>query len=340
MEVLRSIVLAAISLIATVGLHGSSAPRTVDQESSVKTARLIQIWAFRPEQPELIQLDRLLHRLELGYRSDHPDTTFAHRFTGNDSAVGGVYMGAADIALMSRAPSFIELDGYQQVVAGRKPFMQTIMRGGSRSGPSTSALVIVVNRHNPLRRLSRRQLKSIFSGQCASDGNDAPTWAEAGLKGSWASRPLHIYGFDVGTVEAEVFSELALGGSGGWSCAYREVRSTSKLTAAQAIRRAVEQDPSGIGLTTMGAFSDETTVVAIDGANGKESLPDAQTLASGQYPLGRSVIAVARMDKSGNPDQNVRGFVEYLVSERAAKLIETNSDYVPARTTPKMEGIQ
>lgn len=340
MKTSRVIAPTKILFVAALVLCGSSAPQDPYSRCNLGVAREIRIWAFRPEGSELNQLDVLLHRLELDYSSDHPGTTFVHQLNGDDSALGGVYMGAADMALMSRDPSYIELDGYQQVIAGQKPFVETVMRGRSRAGPSLSPLVVIVNRRNPLRRISQRELKCLFSGQCDRSGCNTPRWTQLGLSGPWASHPVRIYGFGIRTVEAEVFREVALGGNRRWSCAYREIRNTRTSTAAEQIQRAVEDDPNAIGLTTLAALSGGTKVVATERAQGAGSLPTNQSLASGEYLLGRSIIAVARADESGLPNQSVRAFLEYLVSARAAKLIETGSRFVPASRTPEAKVAQ
>jgi phosphate transport system substrate-binding protein len=334
MKVLGVVGATIIFILSASVLRGTpAAPQDAHSARTAEAQRVIRIWTFRPAQSELNELDVLLHRLEGDYSSDHPDTNFVNLPNGNDSALGGVYMGAADIALMSRDPSYIELDGYQQVIAGQKPFIETVMRGRSRAGRSISALVIVVNRRNPLRRISQSQLKSIFSGQCDRTGYHRPTWGPVGLTGSWAARPLRIYGFGIDTVEAQVFRQVALNGNRRWSCAYREVRDSRSLSAAEQIGRTVEQDPNAIGVTTMSAVSGDTTIIPIVGRDGRDKMPDDQSLASGEYPLGRTVVAAARADAIGKPDQNIRGFLDYLVSARAAKLIATSREYVAAINT-------
>src|SRR5947209_493511 len=60
----------------------------------------------------------VLTRLEADYASEHPGVRFAHQLNGNSSALGSLYIGAADLALMDREPTYLELDGYQQAIAG------------------------------------------------------------------------------------------------------------------------------------------------------------------------------------------------------------------------------
>ena len=150
----------------------------------------IRIWGVGPGGRIASPLLGVLTKLEDDYRIGHPEVSFVHHLNGNDSALGGVYVGAADLALMDREPSYIELDGYQQAITGEKPFEIALMRGGTRLGEHSSPLVVIVNRRNPLRTLSTRQLEAIFSAVPRTPGRANLGRPGANRRLGWPSVPV------------------------------------------------------------------------------------------------------------------------------------------------------
>jgi phosphate transport system substrate-binding protein len=185
---------------ATSGRGQMLATKTVSQDATT-----IRVWGVGSGTHAPGPLLGILAELEHDYRNDHPTVKFVNTLRGNDSALGGIYVGAADIALMDREPSYIELDGYQQVITGQKPFMAAFMRGGIERSGHSSPLVVIVNRRNPIETLTVVQLETIFSAADSFDRH-ARLWSDIGLKGAWADRPLRLYGFGVETSESRTFS--------------------------------------------------------------------------------------------------------------------------------------
>ena len=95
---LGALCLAAIALRAQV-------PAGPHQKQ--KIAGLIRVWGSG-------NLSTLAAAWEQGVRQRQPGMRFQTSLRGNASALGGLYTGAADIALMDREGLAIELDGYEQ----------------------------------------------------------------------------------------------------------------------------------------------------------------------------------------------------------------------------------
>lgn len=289
----------------------------------------IRIWGAGNGRRGVSPLLGVLAKLEADYRTDHPDTDFANSLNGNDSALGALYVGAADVALMDRDPSYIELDGYQQVIAGQKPFIEAIMRGGIAVAGHSSPLVIIVNRDNPLDTLSVTQLERIFDTTSEGAGQRAKLWGDLGLRGIWTSRPLHLYGFGIETDEARTFSKAVLNDSRRWPCGYRGMGGVTGAAAARRIRSAVASDRNAIGVTTFDSVSADTKIVAIEGLGDKAILATPDTLRDGRYILGRTVLALAKAQKDGSMEAGVRSFLAYLVSARAESIVVADGEYLP-----------
>ena len=266
----------------------------------------------------------MLKRLEADYASDHPQVRFAHALNGNSSALGAVYIGSADLALMDRPPSYLELDGYQQAIAKQKPFQQAVMRGGASVAGHSSPVVVVVNRRNPLESVSVAQLGAVFQGSGARS-----VWRALGVAGAWPKRPVSLYGFGVDTDEATLFRTALMGGRRSWNCGFREVKGVNGAEVAKRIGERVAADESALAFSTLDAQVPGTKVLALRTDDGVEVRATTEGISTGRYPLSRTVLALTRADADGAPETLVRSFLAYLVSPRAAAVIAADGEYVP-----------
>ena len=317
-----------LGLLLGLGVSARAQVAAMGHTADAQSQTIIRIWGIGPASNGTSPVLGILTKLEDEYRRDHPEVSFVHHLNGNDSAVGGLYVGAADLALMDREPSYIELDGYQQVVTGAKPFEIALMRGGIKFAGHSSPLVVVVNRVNPVEALSPKQLNAIFNADRPTGDKLVGTWGDVGVQGSWANQPLHVYGFGVETPEARTFSKTIMRDSRRWVCAYREIRDTGKASAATRVSDAIVRDRNAIGLTSLDAVTDGLKIVAISNASGVASTPGTETLASGQYQLGRTVMAFAKTRQDGRVDTFVGIFLAYLLGPRAQAIIAADGHYI------------
>lgn len=142
-----------IGLLAAFGRCAHGKPPVKASKDTKNATTELRIWGVGGVAQSASPLLIILTKLEADYQREHPEVTFSHHLSGDDSALGGLYVGAADLALMDREPSYIELDGYQQMRTGRKPFELALMRGGARSGDQSAPIIVVVNSSNPLAQL-------------------------------------------------------------------------------------------------------------------------------------------------------------------------------------------
>ena len=71
---------------------------------------------------------------------------------------------------------------------------------------ATYALMIFVHRSNPIKSLSMEQLDRIFG--YAAGRKPVHKWGDLGLKGIWAKREIHLYGFSTENDKALIFSRM------------------------------------------------------------------------------------------------------------------------------------
>src|SRR5260370_36295401 len=149
----RRTALVGVALSFTFAAFSQSSPATAG------AGGVIRIWGHGHKGQDYILT--LLRAWQDDFRRLHPDARFNNELDGNASAIGGLYTGTADLAILDREASFIEVDAYQQGT-GYDPFRIPVARGSVVIPHHAPALVVYVNRANPLSHLSLQQLDGIF----------------------------------------------------------------------------------------------------------------------------------------------------------------------------------
>lgn len=239
-----------------------------------------------------------------GFRKFYPDVEIAIQINGSRSAVENVKAGKASFGLLSRTILREEVEGFIEAF-GYAPLVVT---------PCLERTGIFVHDDNPIQGLTISQLDAIYSATCkrvkATHDSGAPcrTWAQVGLTGEWANRPIIAHGRSKDT-GSQMFLQQAvmLGGE------LRDdlVRHKSNVDMLEA----VAQDPraigfSGLSYATKGvrpvplAFSEREGFVAIDS-------PEAD---QGQYPLVRRLQFVVNHKPQAELRAVEREFLKYVFS--------------------------
>lgn len=172
---------------------------------------------------------------ERGFQKYQPDVTFANDFTpSSEGAMAGLYVLRADLA-----PA-----GDDAKISDKMPFWETfrylpteisVATGGYEKRGTLWAIQIVVNKDNPLTKLTMEQLAGIFGEErtggwegilytakyARSAKDNIRTWGQLGLTGEWADKPIHTYGYSAPGFEV-AFERRLLHWSDKWNPNYKE----------------------------------------------------------------------------------------------------------------------
>jgi phosphate transport system substrate-binding protein len=315
----------ALDIFFAATLWCAHAPAAISQSVAADTSAAIRIWGHGHNGQDYIQT--LLTAWQDGFLKAHPGVHFEDTLYGNASAIGGLFTGVADIALLDREASFIEVDAYQQG-AGYDPFRIPVARGSVALRYHAPALVVYVNRANPLTQLTVQQLDGIFDADHRRGDHAYKTWGDLGLRGEWASNSIHLYSYTIHSAEVQFFERAVLKGSQKFSCCLTLFSSKPDLSAEQQIAAAVAKDKYGLAISSMPA-SDLKAVPLSAGGGAPAVLPTPETITSGAYPLGRTIyMYVNRKPKSPVPS-NVVAFLNYIVSPEGQAIISRTGGYLP-----------
>ena len=253
----------------------------------------------------------------------HPGLRIEATLRGDATAIGGLYTGAADLALMHREPLASELDGYQSVL-GEQPFKITFATGSLDRGERNPAPVFFVNRRNPLRRLSLAQLDGILGADHRRGPMNLRTWGDLGLRGGWAKRPITVYLPALSNDLSQSLQTSVMSGSRKWTPQLREFGSGAEAIAALA------RDPAGLAIANWNDRRPAAAAVALAAQTaGSYVLPSRQALQRHEYPLTRGVAFFMRRTPGQALAPGLEAWLRYVLSPEGQRAIEREGGYLP-----------
>lgn len=276
------------------------------------------------------QMQDLMRLWESGFRRYQPNVHFEEQLRGTVSAMGGLYGGAADLALMGREIWPEEIMAYTQVT-GTAPSGVDVAMGSFDVPTKADALMIFVQRNNPLSSIRFDQLALMFG----CDGNGPPTWSEAGVTGPMAPQPVHAYGYTPGNAAGRFFQQRVLHGAP-WNCALhgfanRQSAGRPRIDSGAQIIDALSADPLGIAIANIHYATPAVKALALSPGPDSPSVPiDRSDYAEGRYPLTRTVSIYFRCGPAGGESQPaVREFVRYVLSRQGQQDVSREGAYFP-----------
>ncbi len=260
------------------------------------------------------------------YARTHPGTRFA--YVKSDS-LGSVYSLIFDATALAPVgivyPSNLT---YTDIVHG-PPFAIRVAHGSLNPAAAVSPLAIVVNKSNPLSKLSMAQVASIFTQPAR--GRVFSRWSQVGAGGAVADKEIHPCGLpwtdhypseDTTFGEAFFFRKLN---------AAPPVETYAMVKTYADVVKAVAGDPAAIGVTTLNRVDDSVKVIAIGDTDLKPPMTGtAAEIRSGQYPLDRDLYLYARV-VSGKPlDPFVKEYLRMVLSREGQEIIAKEAHgYIP-----------
>src|SRR5207302_3434352 len=130
-------------------------------------------------------IEALVKEWEKGFNKHHPGVTFENRLHGTASAIGALYTGKGDLALMGREIWPFEITAFKEV-KGYAPTGIDVVTGSYKTRNRGYAIVVFVHKDNPIRGLTLRQLDAIYSVDRKRGGAPVRTWGDLGMTGEWA----------------------------------------------------------------------------------------------------------------------------------------------------------
>ncbi|WP_440224400.1 PstS family phosphate ABC transporter substrate-binding protein [Dokdonella sp. MW10] len=267
----------------------------------------------------------LLDAWQASFTRLHPDVVFTQSLHGPESTLAPVYTGTADVALMGRelreplermAFEWVRLD---------KPLAIPVAEAGLASDRLSTQIGVFVHADNPITGVSLRQLDAVYGAERRRGGAAVSAWGDLGLDGDWASRPVHVYGPPVDSLQAIHLRRQVLEDSRKWTPEYRPSASEGADVVA-----ALAADRDGIAYAPV---RDATPAVRLIGLARDDAgpflLPDEAAIRSRAYPLVRSIVLVTAHTKQEPMTPLVRAFVAHVLGDEGQAVLAREGGYLP-----------
>jgi phosphate transport system substrate-binding protein len=242
----------------------------------------------------------------------YPNVKIQVEGKGSSTAPPALIAGSAQFGPMSRAMRGTEIEQFERKY-GYKPLQLRT---------SYDALAVYVNKDNPLEKLSLPQVDGIFSKSRRKGGKNAATWADVGLTGDWAARPLSLYGRNSASGTYGFFKEHALG-NGDFKDQVKEQPGSASVV------QGVTADRFGVGYSGIGYRTSGVKVVALalkDG--GAYSDGNYADVVSGKYPLARFLYVYVNRAPGKALDPVVKEFLKFIFSKEGQEIV-LKDGYLP-----------
>jgi phosphate transport system substrate-binding protein len=252
------------------------------------------------------------------FQAKYPGVKIQVEGKGSGTAPPALIAGTSQIGPMSREMKSGEIDQFEKKY-GYKPTQVSV---------ALDTLGVFVHKDNKIKSLSLKELDGIFSKTRKSGVEDIKTWAQLGMKGEWAPKPLSIYGRNSASGTYGFFKEHALG-NGDYKDTVKEQPGSSSVV------QSVGTDKFAIGYSGIGYKTSEVRAVPLSNPaknEGKAFEATYENALNGKYPLARNLYIYINANPKGGLDPLVKQFVTFILSKEGQAVVIKDGYYPLPKT--------
>ncbi len=254
-----------------------------------------------------------------GFAEFYPNVNVQIEGKGSTTAPPALIEGTAQLGPMSREMKKDELDAFEKRY-GYKPTQIKV---------ALDALAVFVHKDNPITALSMKEVDGIFSATFKSGSKDLKSWGDLGLTGSWAGKPISLYGRNSASGTYGYFKEFGL--------AKGDYKSTVKeQPGSSGVVQGVTTDIAGIGYSGHGYVTAGIKAVALGATRETAVEGSFENCINGSYPLSRYLYVYVNKAPGKPVDTLTLEFVRYVLSKDGQSVVVKDGFYpLPAEVVTK-----
>lgn len=296
-----------------------------------KVSGTIRLWGHGSFKTDF--MGKLVKAWVEGFNKYQPDVKIDNKMYGTASAIGALYAGAGDLAILGEEISPPAARAFQRV-KHYPPFIVEIATGSLDVEFYDYAHMVFVNKDNPLNQLTLAQVDAIFGAEHRRGLHNIRTWGELGLTGEWADKRIQPY-----TWRDEDFAlftqETVMLGSHRWNNDLKDFIHITRPDGSlyehsRQILDALARDRYGIAISNQHFANPQVKSLALASKDGGPYYPATkENLIAQKYPMTRIIPAVLDR-KPGQPvDPKVREFLRFILSREGQQDIVRETGYLP-----------
>lgn len=261
------------------------------------------------------------------FKKLYPNVSVQIQAAGSSTAPPALTESTSNFGPMSRRMKDGEIAAFERKF-GYKPTPVEV---------AIDALAVYVNKDNPIEGMTIPMVDAVFSAtrKCGYT-EDITTWGQMGMTGSWANRPIQIYGRNSVSGTYGYFKEKAL-------CKGDYKNNVNEQPGSASVVQGVTKSINGIGYSGIGYRTSGVRAVPLAkkvGGKYIEATPEAAS--SGKYPLGRFLYIYVNKQPNRPLPPLEREFIKMVLS-RTGQLVVVKDGYIPLPSrvaTSQLENIQ
>lgn len=279
-------------------------------------------------------MGRLINRWISEFHQYHPNVEFEYEMYGTASAIGALYTGAGNLAILGEEISPAARTAFERE-KGYAPTGIMVATGSLDVNYFDYAHMVFVHKDNPVRQLSVGQLEAVFGAECRIGCKPVRFWGELGVQGEWQSQVIQPYGWETDEDFGLFFRERVLGDSHRWSPAMREFAHLkypdgTQYDHGQRILDALSQDRYGIAISNIRYQTPSVRPLDLGWKDGGPYYaPTTESLVSQQYPLTRIIPAYIDREPGAPVMSGLAEFLRFILSKQGQTAMVTESGYLP-----------
>ncbi len=255
-------------------------------------------------------LNNLMTLWAEGFKKAYPNVNVQIEGKGSSTAPPALIEGTAQLGPMSRLMKAEEIDAFEKKY-GYKPTEVKV---------AIDALAVFVQKDNPLKGATMKQVDAIFSKTRKKGGEDISDWGQLGLD-AWKGRAISLFGRNSASGTYGFFQEHALS-KGDFKPTVKEQPGSS------AVVQGIGADPYAIGYSGIGYKTSGVRALPIAGDDGKFYDANYANALDGNYPLARFLVVYVNK-KPGQPlDKLTLEFLKFVLAKEGQTIVEKDG-YFP-----------
>jgi len=326
---------ACLCMVAAIGSSARSLNLPPRYAPHRPVSGTIRLWGHGAYDRSRDFIGSLVLAWERGFRRRQPGVRFDNHLVGTATAAEALYTGKADLALLGREIWPAEVAAFKEVF-GYPPTGVNVATGSFNVRNRDYALVVFVNKSNPIDKLTLEQLRAIFGVACRRCAPAARSWGDLGLVGAWRERPIRLYGLPIARGFARFFEDTVFLGGRLWRPSLREFADLKgsrggATDGGQRMLDAMARDPDSIGYAGLLYSNPDVKPVALAARPGDPYVePTENNVLTHRYPLTRMVTMYFDRAPGRPVDPRVEEFLRFILSREGQQdVLRHGRGYLP-----------
>lgn len=247
------------------------------------------------------------------YKRQYPNVNIQIQAAGSSTAPPALTEGTSNLGPMSRKMKDNEIEAFEKK-HGYKP---TAIR------VAIDALAVYVHKDNPIKSMTMEQVDAIFSATRKCGGaEDLTTWGQLGLTGSWAARPVQLYGRNSVSGTYGYFKEHAL-------CKGDFRNNVNEQPGSASVVQSVTSSINGIGYSGIGYKTSGVKAVPLAKKAGVDPIEaTAENAIEDTYPLSRYLFVYVNKHPNKAVPPLEAEFIKMVLSKIGQQVV-VKDGYIP-----------